>query len=146
MSQHQNQIELLAALDSILAATGASVGTIHVLPQGSSVLEIRAHRGLPAAVLDRVARVPIGKGMAGLAAERREAVQVCNLQTDSSGVARPEARQTGSRGSIAVPIFKDGAVCGVLGVGRSDEHEFTETEKSVLARIAAALAPHIQPA
>lgn len=146
MTEPQGNIPFLVALDVILAATECSVGTIHALPAGSSLLELRAQRGIPEAILDRVARVPVGKGMAGLAAERKEPVQLCNLQTDSSGVARPDARQTGSRGSIAVPIFHQGCVCGVLGVGRSDEHEFSEAEKTLLVRVAAALALYLRPA
>jgi hypothetical protein len=46
--------------------------------------------------------VPIGKGT-GLAAERKEPISVCNLQTDSSGDARPGAKATGMEGGR--PIF-----------------------------------------
>jgi putative methionine-R-sulfoxide reductase with GAF domain len=83
-------------------------------------------------VLDRVRDVPVGKGMAGLAAERREPVQVCNLQTDASGVAKPMAKDTGSQASIAVPMLVRGELRGVLGVGRRSTHELDEAEKRLL--------------
>jgi len=134
---------LLSALDAVLEGFAGSVGTIHALPEGSSVLELRAQRGIPPSILEKVSRVPVGKGMAGLAAERREPVQVCNLQTDSSGVARPAARETGMRGSIALPMLAGGAVLGVLGVGKGAEHEFGPEEIALLERLAALFAGHL---
>jgi L-methionine (R)-S-oxide reductase len=134
---------LLAAVDRILEALDCSVGTVHAFDPESQILEVRAFRGIPDAVLEKVRRVPIGKGMAGLAAERRAPVQVCNLQTDQSGVARPDARQTGSCGSIAVPMLAGGALRGVLGVGKSVPHEFTDDESALLLRIAESLGRHI---
>jgi L-methionine (R)-S-oxide reductase len=78
--------------------------------------------------------------MAGLAASRREPVQVCNLQTDSSGAARPGARATQMQGSIAVPMVVRGEVRGVLGIATITSHEWSETERTQLLEIAARLA------
>src|SRR5881394_3201627 len=97
--------ELLKSLDEIMGHFSAVAGTIHLLVQGETVMTLAVHRGLPPQIIERVQRVPIGKGMAGLAAERREPVQVCNLQTDESGVAKPAAKETGVAGSIAVPMI-----------------------------------------
>ena len=52
-------------------------GTIHQAEEDG--LKLVAHEGIPESVLDKIKMVSIGKGMAGLAAERREPVQVCNL-------------------------------------------------------------------
>lgn len=136
--------ELLAALDVILARLDAAVGTIHVYNPGTELLELRAHRGVPGPILEKVSRVPIGKGMAGLAAQRREPVQVCNLQSDSSGVARPEARQTGSLGSIAVPMLVEERLLGVLGLGKSCEHTFSAEELSLLRSLAELLGRRVR--
>jgi putative methionine-R-sulfoxide reductase with GAF domain len=73
--------------------------------------------------------------MAGLAAERRECVQICNLQSDKSGQVKPMAKLTGMEGSIAVPMLVDGEVCGVLGVAKPTEYEFTPAEKQLLLDI-----------
>lgn len=132
-------VNLHAVLDKTLAHFGGAVGTIHSLLSDSKTLTLRAHRGIPPALLARVSSIPIGKGMAGLAAQRREPVQVCNLQTDSSGVAKPEAKETKMEGSIAVPILTKGALRGVLGIAKPVAHEFTEAETALLLDIGATL-------
>ena len=67
-----------------------------------------------------------------MAAEREEAVQICNLQTDDSGTARPGAKATGMEGSIAVPIWAEEegkrVLKGVLGVGKTTAHQYSEEE------------------
>lgn len=131
--------ELLAEL---LQHFDCVVGTVHVLhPDG--VLHLAAEAGLPPPVRDKVATVPVGKGMAGIAAERREPVQVCNLQTDDSGVVRPGARLTQMEGSIAAPMLDGDRLAGVLGVAKPVAYEFTAEQSDLLmavgARIAAAL-------
>jgi putative methionine-R-sulfoxide reductase with GAF domain len=88
--------------------------------------------GLPPHVADIVKRVPVGKGMAGLAAERNAPVSACNIQTDTSGDVRPGAKQTGVNGAIVVPIRDaDGRVRGTLGIGVHREYDYTaeETER-----------------
>ena len=50
------------------------------------LLHLEAHAGgIPAHLLPVIQRIPVGKGIAGLAVERQEPVDMCNLQTDSSG-------------------------------------------------------------
>jgi GAF domain-containing protein len=93
---------------------------------------LRASRGVPELLLARIQLIPIGKGLAGLAVERAEPVTVCNLQTDTSGDAKPAARSTGVKGSIAVPMLLDGKPVGALGVGTYREHTFTEDEITLL--------------
>ena len=85
---------LQAALREVISAFDCAVGTIHGLDAGTGMLTLRAHRGVPDAIMDKVRLIPIGKGMAGVAAARREPVQVCNLQTDDSGLAKPGAKVT----------------------------------------------------
>lgn len=128
-----------SALDLILAEFKCPVGTIHRLNEPDGLLHLLVRRGIPDAILDRVNRIPVGKGMAGLAAERRECVEVCNLQTDTSGDAKPGAKMTGMEGSIAVPMLIGGRVVGVLGVAKPTAYTFTEVERHELLAVAAAL-------
>ena len=109
---------LEAALEKILAAFDCRVGTIHALQPDSGVLTLQAQRGLPAVLLPRVQEIPIGKGMAGLAAERREPVQVCNLQTDGSGVAKPVAHEFSSAETEL--LLKVGSMIGSFLRRKSD--------------------------
>lgn len=133
------EANLHAVLDQVLEAFGCPVGTLHDFDPASGTLRLRAHRGIPATILDRVQAIPVGKGMAGLAAERRQPVQVCNLQTDCSGVAKVGAKDTRMEGSIAVPMLAAGELRGVLGVAKPVVYEFSEAEIGLLQEVAGAI-------
>ena len=114
-------------LEAIMRRFPADTGTIHRLADDLLLLE--AEVGLPPPVVEIVRRVPIGKGMAGLAAARNEPVSSCNIQVDTTGDVRPGARQTGVNGAIVVPIRDaQGQVRGTLGIGVHREYEYDETE------------------
>lgn len=128
------------ALESILAEFGCQTGTLHRTGTDGQ-LELVAQVGVPELLLPKVARIPFGKGIAGCAAERKGPVQICNLQTDTSGVARPEAKATGVNGSLAVPVLSpEGRVLGVIGIGKAVPHDFTAEETARLEAKARALA------
>ena len=117
----------------------ADTGTIHLL-ESDGVLHLRAASGaIPDSVLKAVELVPIGKGMAGLAVERREPVSVCNLQADASGNARPGAKATGMEGALVVPIFHRDRAVGALGIGTRNARTFTPDETADLINIGRAL-------
>jgi GAF domain-containing protein len=119
------------ALALVLAQFQAESGTIHALERGE--LRLRAHSpGMLAQVLQVIRTIPVGKGMAGLAVERRAPVTACNLQTDSSGDVRPGARATGLRGSIVVPMLAADEAVGALGIGNREERAFSQTEVELL--------------
>jgi signal transduction protein with GAF and PtsI domain len=135
--------DLQAVLEKVIDAFGCATGTIHSLDQASGVLRLRAQRGIPEALMDRVSAIPVGKGMAGLAAERREPVQVCNLQADDSGVAKPGAKLTQMEGSIAAPMLDGGKLRGTIGVAKPTTYEFTSEESSRLLRIGELIAARL---
>ncbi|MBI3768680.1 MAG: GAF domain-containing protein [Deltaproteobacteria bacterium] len=114
-------------LAAIMGQFSADTGTIHRLD--GDVLLLEAEVGLPPPVVAIVRRVPVGKGMAGLAAERNAPVSSCNIQVDTTGDVRPGARQTGVNGAIVVPIRDDaGAVRGTLGIGVRRKYEYDADE------------------
>jgi len=120
-----------ARLEEIIREFDADTGSIHLLEDG--VLVLKAHIGLPPHVVEIVSLVPIGKGMAGLAAERNEPVSSCNIQTDATGDVKPGARATGVNGAIVVPIRDElGQVRGALGIGVHRDYEYTAEETSRL--------------
>jgi GAF domain-containing protein len=123
-----------ATLRAALDLFGCQTGTVHLLREGA--LKLASHVNIPAPLLPIIDTVPIGKGIAGLAAERREPVSICNLQTDGSGQARPAAKMTGMEGSVAVPILLNGELKGVLGVAKATAHDWTDAEKTQLLEIA----------
>lgn len=133
-----------AFLGSILEKFGCQTGTIHRTADDGITLNLVSQIGVPDALLDKISVIPFGKGIAGAAAERGEPVELCNLQQDLGGVARPDARQTGVSGSIAVPVFSEssGKVIGTLGIGKYAPYDFTEGEKELLADLAKEIAGH----
>jgi L-methionine (R)-S-oxide reductase len=122
-------------LKETISAFGCSTGTIHVLDHNTQLLMLKAQQGIPEFLLPKMVQIPIGKGMAGIAAERRQAVEMCNLQTDDSGVARPAAKETKVEGSIAVPMLLDGELYGVLGVAKPVSYDFKPEEREALLAI-----------
>lgn len=138
LTPRATQDGLLRALDEVMTAFGAVTGTLHRADPSGAELHAVAIRGVPPDVQPKIARIPFGKGMAGLCAARKEAVTVCDLQTDTSGSARPGARATGVEGAIVVPILapSDGRVLGTLGIGKAAAHEYTAGESELLARCA----------
>ncbi len=128
-----------AQLATILADFGCQTGTLHKSTPDGEHLELVCQVGVPDFLLEKIRLIPFGKGIAGVAALRREPVELCNLQEDLGGVAKPDARATGVSGSLAVPIIDEesGKVAGTLGIGKHAPYDFTDDEKERLAREAA---------
>ncbi|WP_081661808.1 GAF domain-containing protein [Gillisia sp. JM1] len=131
-------------LTDIIAAFDCTTGTIHILDERTNLLKLQARQGLPDFLIPKMSEIPIGKGMAGIAAERRQPVEMCNLQTDNSGVARPAAKETKVEGSIAVPMLLDGKLYGTLGIAKPVPYDFREEEINDLMEIGAEISGLIQ--
>ena len=138
----QKQVTLDTILDRVLERFHCAVGTVHLLDPISGTLKLRAQKGVAEIILDRARVVPIGKGMAGLAAERRQPVQVCNLQSDQTGVAKPVAKETKMEGSIAVPMLVNNKLHGVVGVAKPITYEFSQPEVELLMQVGKLIAEH----
>ncbi len=132
-------------LDSVVAAFDCTTGTLHRLDPADNHLKLVASRRIPEAIMPMVRSIPVGKGIAGAAAERRAPVEICNLQTDTGGVAKPAAKQTQVQGSLAVPVLDGDRLCGTLGIGKMVPYDFTDEEKSRLMKLAADVARNLLP-
>ena len=135
MSTPANWNRILA---DILEAFDCQTGTIHQTSGGDRILTLVCQIGVPESLMDKISSIPFGKGIAGAAAERGEAVELCNLQEDLGGVAKIDARKTGVSGSLAVPIFarESDQVIGTLGIGKFTPYDFTAAEKQRLTDLA----------
>ncbi|HWV15125.1 MAG TPA: GAF domain-containing protein [Cellvibrio sp.] len=127
-------------LSETLSTFACPTGTLHRLESASQLLQLVAQRGLPDFLLPMVGTIPVGKGMAGICAERRDVVQTCNLQTDTSGVVRPGAKETKMEGAITVPILNKGELLGTLGIAKPVPYDFSEEETAALVAISNAIA------
>lgn len=87
-------------------------------------------QGLPACV-----RIPLGRGVCGTAAERRETVVVPNVHEFPGHIACDAASQS----EIVVPMVKDGKILGVLDIDSPILERFNEIDKKYLETFVAKL-------
>jgi L-methionine (R)-S-oxide reductase len=91
-------------------------------------------QGRPACV-----HIPLGKGVCGTAAVRREALVVPDVNRFPGHIAC----DTASRSEIVVPLLGGGELLGVLDVDAPREGRFDEEDRRGLERFAAVLVPRV---
>ncbi len=139
--------DLQAALQRILDHFDCQVGTIHGYQAAADLLHLGASVGIPEVIKDKVKSIAIGKGIAGIAAERMEPVQINSIQTDEcGGVVRPGAKMIKAEGAIAVPIIYAGQLKGVLGMAKRTPYTFSEEEVGAFQVICALLSTYLDGA
>jgi len=126
---------LAESLRLVLTAFQSETGTIHKLDAEKQLLHLAAQVGLPPFMLAVVETIPVGKGIAGETIVRGGPVTMCNLQTDTSGVAKPGAKQTGVGGALCVPMRAGDKIVGTIGVGTQRPYEYTAAETQTLEEI-----------
>jgi GAF domain-containing protein len=134
-----SQTDFEQTLRDTLAKFNSETGTIHRLDEPTQLLHLVAQVGLPPQLLDVVKTIPVGKGIAGETVAKNRPVTICNLQTDTSGVAKPGAKQTGVGGALCVPIRSGDKIIGTFGIGTRREHEYSAAEINALQDIAATI-------
>ncbi|MBV6499093.1 MAG: hypothetical protein CJBNEKGG_01543 [Prosthecobacter sp.] len=144
--QARDESEWNQFLQQVIHEFGCTTGTLHRLDPADRHLKLVAAQAIPSQLMPIIQSIPVGKGIAGAAAERQEPVELCNLQTDTSGVAKPGARQTNVQGSLAVPMMDGSRLCGTLGIGKMTPYEFSPDEKERLLTIARQAAARLLPA
>jgi hypothetical protein len=128
--QHQQWLE------GFIREHDAFAGTVHV--QRGDDLYLTAAHNIPPHVVQIVAHVPHGKGMAGVAQVKKQPVQTCNLQTDASGTIKPGAKAVDAQAAVALPVLTAGGdVRAVVGVAWRREGEIgAEQEQAMMQRAA----------
>jgi L-methionine (R)-S-oxide reductase len=127
-----------AWLADFLKRNGGSSGTVHLYRDGG--LRLAAASNIPDKVRQVVAWVPPGKGMAGLALERRVPVQTCNLKEDTSGAVKPGAKAVDAKAAVAIPVAgENGSVRAVVGIAFPDERLFSDSDLDALIHSAGTL-------
>jgi hypothetical protein len=95
--------DLSEALGCLVRHFAADTGTLHLLEE-DGMLHLKALSGqFPPPVLAIIQKIPVGKGMAGLAVERAEPVDACNNTDRHEWRRRPGAKATGMEGAIVAP-------------------------------------------
>jgi L-methionine (R)-S-oxide reductase len=84
-------------------------------------------QGRPACI-----RIPVGQGVCGTAAQRREAVIVPDVEKFPGHIAC----DTASRSEIVTPLLKSARLLGVLDVDSPDRNRFNEADRAGLETLA----------
>jgi signal transduction protein with GAF and PtsI domain len=141
LPDHPTAENWLAFLREVLTEFHCVTGTLHRLDPADQLLKLVTCERIPEVLIPVIQTIPIGKGVAGAAAERKAPVEICNLQTDTSGVAKPDAKKTQVQGSLAVPVLTAaGDLRGTLGIGKMEAYDFSDAEKASLMAIAQSIA------
>jgi hypothetical protein len=122
---------LAAALMDLVRGCSAHAGTVHLL-DSYGLLHLVASEGIPESVREKLRTLPLGKGAAGMAIERRQAVHLGNIQIDSLEDGLAEREATGLKQALAFPIFRGEAVIGALGIETYNERTFSDVEIAAL--------------
>jgi GAF domain-containing protein/nitrogen-specific signal transduction histidine kinase len=131
-----------ALLEKALRLCGASFGTLATY-DGERIERV-AFLGVPAAFIEYNQRNPLSKN-AGLIAQgiaTGKPVQATDIMTDERLGSSPSVRDAlvelgGVRALLQVPLLKDGAVVGFIGVWRREPGVFPEKQIALLEGFAA---------
>jgi hypothetical protein len=127
--------ELDRWLQDFLSKYNGAAGTVHLFENGG--LKLASAINIPPQVQQVVAWVPNGKGMAGLALQRKEPVQTCNLKEDNTGNVKPGAKAVNAQAAVALPVLDSKSdVRAVVGIAFPNEREFTTAELEELTAAA----------
>jgi hypothetical protein len=130
--------ELDSWLQNFLSKYNGAAGTVHFFENDG--LKLASAINIPPQVQQVVAWVPNGKGMAGLALQRKEPVQTCNLKEDNTGNVKPGAKAVNAQAAVALPVLDSKSdVRAVVGIAFPNEREFTQAELEDLTAAASSV-------
>jgi L-methionine (R)-S-oxide reductase len=93
------------------------------LMDNDSELVLGPFQGLPACI-----RIPIGKGVCGTAAMKKETIRVQDVNQFPGHIACDGASQS----EIVIPILKDGTIYGVLDIDSPERNRFDKLDQQKL--------------
>jgi PAS domain S-box-containing protein len=131
--------EVLSRVGDVLAVDNAA---ILLLDTQGRELRVRAARGPEEAVASEV-RVPLGQGFAGRIAASHEPLIVADLSTFP--VVNPLLHEH-LHSAVGVPLLLGERVVGVLHIGTTEPHSFTQQDVQLLERVAERVAVAIEHA
>jgi len=115
-------------LTEFLRAHGGVAGTVHRVV-AADLMELDAAVNIPPPVQAATAKIPVGKGMAGIAMAEDRPVSTCNLKEDQSGAVKPGAKAVGAGAAVAFPIHDAGGkVRAVIGIAWQAARDISDDE------------------
>ncbi len=126
---------LQVSLDTAIGVLNASAGVICILDIEKEELLSAAHRGLSAAIVERVRRQKLGDDPIGSEVVRSGRPVVIANAFDDPRIA-DLCRREGYRSTISVPVKSEGRVVGVLALASRDEAAFGELAQTAKVALA----------
>ena len=117
-----NLIANLANISSLIALYTDRINWAGFYLLDGGELVLGPFQGKPACV-----RIPMGKGVCGTSAEKRETIVVDDVHNFPGHIACDAA----SRSEIVVPIIKNDAVIGVLDIDSPEPSRFSADDKAL---------------
>src|SRR3984885_1524490 len=113
-------------LRGLLGRHHAVAGTVHVVR--GDMRTIAGAINIPPKVQEVTAKIPIGKGMAGLVWQHDKPIQTCNLKDDTTGAVKAGAKAVDAKAAVAMPIHDgSGTVRAVVGLAWMHDNELTKS-------------------
>jgi phosphotransferase system enzyme I (PtsP) len=135
--------DLQSALDVLVQAVREAIScdvcSIYLVDEASRANVLMATVGLAPKAVGQV-RLPMGRGLVGLVAERAEAVNLADATAHPRYIRVHDTGEARFRGFLGVPVIKNRRVLGVLVVRQVDTREFRDQEVTFLFTLAAQLA------
>jgi signal transduction histidine kinase/DNA-binding response OmpR family regulator len=113
----------------------ADSGTLYEYDDATGIFNPRVNVGMTAAMVDalRESRLKVGQGAVGMAAEKRAAYQIADVDLDSGYRLRDvHKRGGGYRAVLGVPLLRDGRLVGGLVIRRIRPGEFSPSVVNML--------------
>jgi signal transduction protein with GAF and PtsI domain len=130
--------ELQATLELITRKTAEVMGmdscSIYLLAEAEAYLILEATTGLAQDAIGR-ARLRLGEGLTGWAAETGEPVGVADAARDPRFKHLPETEESIFQSLLAVPLINQGRVIGAMNVQTERYHQYGDDEVELLSLI-----------
>lgn len=104
------------------------------LMDSNNELVLGPFQGLPACV-----RIPLGRGVCGTSAQKRETVRVEDVHQFPGHIACDAASQS----EIVIPLIKNGKLLGVLDIDSPEKNRFDELDQEQLEEFVSVLVNYL---
>jgi signal transduction histidine kinase/CheY-like chemotaxis protein len=130
---------LVTIVTHAVQLSGAKEGTIYEYDETAEVFEPRANYGASAAMIEalRESKIRLGDTTVGQCAERREPIQLTDVEKGTGYRLRDLLMREGIRSSLAVPLLRENRVIGALAIRRAVPGEFPQPVVHLLQTFAA---------
>ena len=108
--------------------------SIYLLDKSQHSLTLKASTGLARAAVDR-ARLELGEGITGYAAQHGEPVAVRDAARDPRFKYLPETKEQKFKSLAAVPLISQGTIIGAMNVQTTRYHAYTQPEIELFSLI-----------